>query len=159
MAKKNYRGNVVSTVWPLAESIAKEFGFDLWDVRFVKEGGNFYLRIFIDNKEGVTIEDCENISRALDAPLDELDPISQNYCLEVCSPGLERELIKDEHFNKFMGKDIFARLIRPTQTGEKEIRGTLHSFNKDEICIKKGNEIILLKRKDTAFIKLDDFNM
>lgn len=159
MKKKVSKGHVVSTVWPLAESIAKKFNFDLWDVRFVKEGGNFYLRIFIDNGEGVTIEDCEKVSRALDAPLDELDPISQNYCLEVCSPGLERELIKDEHFNKFIGKKVFARLIRPMQTGEKEIRGILHSFNKDEICIKKGNEIILLKRKDTAFIKLDDFNM
>lgn len=159
MKKKVSQGHVVSTVWPLAENIAKKFNFDLWDVRFVKEGGNFYLRIFIDNAEGVTIEDCERVSRALDAPLDELDPISQNYCLEVCSPGLERELIKDEHFNKFIGQKVFARLIRPTQTGEKEIRGILHSFNKDEICIKKGNEIILLKRKDTAFIKLDDFNM
>lgn len=159
MAKKNHRGNVVSTVWPLAENITKKFGFDLWDVRFVKEGGNFYLRIFIDNKGGVTIEDCENISRALDAPLDELDPISQNYCLEVCSPGLERELIRDEHFKKFIGKGIFARLIRPTTTGEKEIRGILHSFNKDEICIKKDNGIIFLNKKDAAFIKLDDFNM
>ena len=100
MAKKNNNGNVVAMVWPLAEKIVKQLGLELWDVRFVKEGSGFYLRIFIDSENGVTIEDCEATSRALDAPLDELDPIAQNYCLEVCSPGLERELVRDEHFKK-----------------------------------------------------------
>lgn len=156
--KKINNGNVVSAVWPLAEKTVKKFGLDLWDVKFVKEGSRFYLRIFVDSKKGITIEDCENVSKTLNAPLDELDPISQSYCLEICSPGIERELTKEEHFNKFLGEGIFVRFIRPTQLGEKEIRGILRSFNKNEVGIETDGKLIAINRKDTAFIKLDDFN-
>ena len=76
----------------LAEPIAARLGYSLWDVRFVKEGAEWYLRIFIDKPEGIGIDDCVAMSRAVNDPLDELDPIEQAYCLEVCSPGMNREL-------------------------------------------------------------------
>lgn len=159
MAKKGSNGSVVSAVWSIAEEIVKELGLEIWDIKFVKEGGSFYLRIFIDSENGVKIEDCENVSRALDGPLDELDPVPYPYLLEVCSPGLERELIRDEHFNKFLGEKIFIRLIRPTPQGEREIYGILKSFSDGKVIIEKDNELLFINKKDTAFIKLDDFNM
>ena len=85
--KKNNRkkgGNTVAQVWELAKPLAEELGLTLWDVRFVKEGAQWYLRIFIDKEDGVGIDDCVAMSHAIDKPLDELDPISQAYCLEVC---------------------------------------------------------------------------
>lgn len=75
----------------------------------LKEGANWYLRIFIDKETGVTIEDCEAVSRALDEPLDQADIIEQSYCLEVCSPGLERELVRDFHYERFTGSDVLVK--------------------------------------------------
>ena len=95
-------GNTVSKVAALAKPIAEELGLSLWDVRFVKEGAQYYLRIFIDKEGGVSVDDCERMSRAIDKPLDELDPIEQSYILEVCSPGIERELSRpDEDGTEF----------------------------------------------------------
>ena len=99
MAAKKKGGNTVALVRRLAEPIARDLGLMLWDVRFVKEGADWFLRIFIDKPEGIGIEDCEAMSRAINGPLDELDPVEQSYCLEVCSPGMNRELTRDEHFS------------------------------------------------------------
>ena len=104
--------NTVQKVWNIAEPIAKELGLDIWDIRYVKEGSNFYLRIFIDKENGVDINDCENMSRAIDKPLDENDPISDAYILEVSSPGIERELTREEHFQQFIGADIMVKMIQ-----------------------------------------------
>ena len=93
MAKKE-KGNTVAAVWQIAQPIAESLGLELWDVRFVKEGADWFLRIFIDKEDGVSIDDCEAMSRAIDKPLDDADPISQSYCLEVSSPGVERELVR-----------------------------------------------------------------
>ena len=112
MAKKKQGKNTVEIVRDIAKPIADSLGLDLWDVRFIKEGTQWYLRIFIDKEEGISIEDCEAMSRAIDKPLDDVDPINQSYCLEVCSPGIERELVRDEHFERFIGADIKIRLIR-----------------------------------------------
>ena len=88
--KKKTKTNTVEAVTELVEPIVQEMGLQLWDVRFLKEGAQWYLRIFIDKDSGVTIDDCENVTRAVDEPLDALDPIEQNYILEVSSPGIER---------------------------------------------------------------------
>lgn len=167
MHKKFHGNNVVSAVWNLAQPIASALGLDIWDVKFVKEGPEYYLKIFIDSSSGITIDDCEKMSRAIDKPLDELDPIVQNYCLEVCSPGVNRELSRDEHLEKFVGHKIIVRLIRPLEDGSKELSCVLCAFNKDEInvscadgfsdsCDSSGKLSIL--RKNIAFIKLDDFD-
>lgn len=151
--------SVVSSIWKLAEPIAKELELEIWDIKFLKEGSDWILRIFIDKKEGITIEDCEKMSRAIDKPLDDLDPISQNYCLEVSSPGIERELTLDIHFEKFISNSVIVRLIRPIEGGQKEIIGNLISFNKESIEINLENNNISLPRKNIAFVKLNDFKV
>lgn len=156
MAKKKM-GNTVSAVWNIAEPIALELGFNLWDIRFVKEGAMWYLRVFIDKDDGITIEDCESMSRALDAPLDEHDIIDQSYCLEVSSPGLERELVRDEHFEKFKGSPIILNFVRPLDNNKKELKGTLVDFSSEKIILNTGDDNLEFSRKIIASVKLDDF--
>ncbi len=115
------------------------------------------MRIFIDKPEGVTIEDCEAMSRAINDPLDQLDPIDGEYCLEVCSPGIDRELVHAEHFDAFLGAVVNARLIRPLEDGRKEILGILQSYE-DSVLTLETQEGVLLKinKKDTASVKVCD---
>lgn len=156
---KGKGGNTISAVWQLAEPIAKELGLDIWDIRFLKEGSDWFLRVFIDKDGGVDINDCENMSRALDAPLDELDPIEQSYCLEVSSPGLERELVRDEHFEKYVGSPIKVKLIRPVD-GKREFAGTLESFDSKMFTLRLDEgEAMVIDKKETSFVKLDDFDI
>ena len=157
---KSKQGNTVEVVTELVKPIVEQMGLKLWDVRFVKEGASWYLRIFIDKDSGITIEDCEAVTRAVDQPLDELDPIEQNYFLEVSSPGIERELVKDEHFDAFLGAPVMVKTIRPTESGEREFRGTLVAHDKEDITVALENgEQTVIKKKGTVYIKLDDFNI
>ena len=104
------RKNTESVVWELAEPIAKNIGLILWDVKFLKEGANWYLRIIIDKEGGIGIDDCVAMNDAIDGPLDELDPIEQSYNLQISSPGIERELVRDFHFERYMGSRVLLRL-------------------------------------------------
>ena len=99
-------GNTVKTVWEIVEPFAQELGLKIWDVRFLKEGSSWYLRIFIDKDGGVSIDDCVDLTHAINKPLDEADPIEQAYFLEVSSPGVERDLVRDEHFTAYIGEKI-----------------------------------------------------
>lgn len=156
---KHKKTNTVKAVTELVKPIIEDMGLTLWDVRFVKEGAAWYLRIFIDKDSGVTIEDCENVTRAVDLPLDKLDPIEQNYFLEVSSPGIERELLKPEHFDAFLGAPVIIKLIRPDDKGERDISGVLTASDKETVTvIAQGSEKVINK-KDTVYIKLDDFNL
>lgn len=94
---KKSSGGIAAAVTKLAEPLAEELGYFLWDVEYVKEGSEMYLRITIDSEEGITIEDCEKMHRAIDPILDEADPIDEAYHLEISSPGIERELKNDMH--------------------------------------------------------------
>lgn len=157
----NKKKGTASAVWELVEPIVHGFSLKLWDVRYEKEGSQWFLRVFIDKDGGVDINDCENVSRAIDKPLDELDPITDNYILEVSSPGVERELIRDEHFEQFIDADIMVKMIRPIEGIGKEFKGVLKAYNNGEVTIRDHsdeNEIVIAK-KDTAFIKLDDFDI
>lgn len=158
MAKKNGM-KTTESVWELAQPLAEKMGLKLWDIRFVKEGADWFLRIFIDKDEGVSIEDCENFSRAIDKPLDELDPIEQGYCLEVSSPGIERELIREEHFTSFLGSDVKVKMIRPLEGMGKQFGGRLIDASKNDFTLEDadGNTAVINK-KDTAWVKLDDFD-
>lgn len=151
------KNNTSLVVENLAKKVAKDLGYEIWDVRFVKEGATWYLRIFIDSDKGIEIEDCERMSRAIDGPLDELDPIKVPYYLEVCSPGLERELIKDEHFQKYLNERVKVKLIRPDEKGNEEISGKLVSFVDNIIEIETKGETLKVNKKDTSYVKLDDF--
>lgn len=157
--RKKHGGNTVEIVTNFAKPIAESLNLELWDVRFLKEGTQWYLRIYIDKGNGVSIEDCENMSRAIDKVLDDVDPIDQSYCLEVCSPGLERELIRDWHLRKYIGDDVKVRFIRSNDDGKKEILGKLKYFDKEKIeLIDSEGQLIEVLRKNVSSIKLDDFD-
>ena len=157
MASKGKGGMTVAAVQGLAASIAAELGLRIWDVTFTKEGASYYLRIFIDKDGGVGIDDCEAFSRAIDAPLDELDPIEQGYCLEVCSPGVERSLTKPAHFTACLGQRVQVRMIRPVN-GTRDFKGVLESYDDGNITVRfDSGDGLTFTKKETGFIKLDDF--
>ncbi len=157
MANKKHGGNVTNIVRQIAEPIAKDLGLQLWDVRFVKEGAEHYLRIFIDKEGGVSIDDCVDMTHAIDAPLDEADPISVSYTLEVSSPGAERPLTRDEHFEQFLGSRVMVKLIRPLD-GQREWKGTLEGYDNGDVTLKtdEGRSFVFHK-KEASYVKLDDF--
>lgn len=159
VSKKFGGGTVVEKIESIVEPIAEGLGLDIWDIKFLKEGPDWYLRIFIDSDKGITVEDCEEMSRALDKPLEENDPVSQSYYLEVCSPGIERELKYEWHFKKFINRDVLIRLIRPSENGEKEIRGRLAEINNNAVSVSDGaGNLISVQLKDASYVKLDDYN-
>jgi ribosome maturation factor RimP len=138
----------------LAKPVLERMGLTLWDLRYEKEGQNFYLRYFIDKPGGVDIADCENFSRALDALLDELDPIEQSYILEVGSPGIERTLSAPEHFAACIGMRVHLRLIRPLE-GKKDILGALVSGTAEGITVQTADEgERFIPKGDAAWVKL-----
>lgn len=139
---------VEEAVWKYIEPKVNELGLSIYDVEYIKEGTNWYLRIYIDKEEGVSIEDCENVSRAVDPLLDELDPIKTPYSLEVSSPGIERVLRRDEHFKKYLNKEVEVSLFKSIN-GEKKIRGILVDFNDNTIKI----DNLDVERKDISVIK------
>lgn len=122
--KPGKKGNVSARVWELAEPLAQGLGLTLWDVQYMKEGADWFLRILIDKEGGVSIDDCVEMTHAIDPVLDEEDPVPQEYMLEVSSPGLERKLTRPEHFTAYAGRPVHIRLIRPTEAG-REFTGTL----------------------------------
>lgn len=158
--KESKGGFVADSVWKVAEPIAEGLGLSIWDVRYVKEGASWYLRVFIDKEDGVDINDCEAMSRALDEPLDKLDPTNDAYILEVSSPGLERELVRPEHFDRFIGADIMVHLIRPMEVLGRDFKGVLTSHDKETVTVTdhSGENEVTINKKDTAWIKLDDFD-
>lgn len=157
MAKKG--GSTVEAVTEVVKPIIEDLGLTLWDVRFVKEGAEYYLRVFIDSENGITIEDCKKVSRAIDEPLDIADPISQSYCLEVSSPGVERELRTEEHFAAFLGSPVLVKLIRPLEGWGKEFSAVLEQADRGSITVSRDDSSVTINKKDTVWVKLDDFNM
>ncbi len=150
-------GNTVAAVRALAQPVAEALGLRLWDVRFLKEGATWYLRIFIDKPGGVSIDDCVDMTHALNPVLDEADPIEQAYCLEVSSPGIERELTRDEHFEAFRGAKIKVRTIRPVD-GARDFNGTLEAFDDGQITLRTADGAgISFQKKEVSWVKLDDF--
>ncbi|MGN1047971.1 MAG: ribosome maturation factor RimP [Eubacteriales bacterium] len=142
MAKKS-GGNIASIVKELAEPVAAELGYFVWDVEYVKEGSQWYLRITIDSEDGIGIEDCEKMHRAIDPILDEADPIEESYHLEVSSPGIERELKNEMQIEACEGWDVEVRLYAPID-GSKLFRGVLLGFDGEgKIAISTENEEIL----------------
>ena len=128
------KGNTVSRVYEIVAPYAQELGLDIWDIRFVKEGTDWYLRIFIDKDGGVSIDDCVDLTHAITKPLDDADPISQSYLLEVSSPGVERELVTDAHFDKYVGSNVMLRLIRPVEK-VRDFSGRLKAYDNGVITL------------------------
>lgn len=140
------------------ESFIKEpienLGYNLWDVRYLKEGVNWYLRVFIDKDTGIDINDCTDVSHLIDPILDEADPIKNPYYLEVCSAGLNRELTRDEHFKKNIGQKVMVKLIRPREN-VKEFFGILEKYD-GTVTIKTETEKIKFEKNEIVYVKLDD---
>ena len=147
-------GATEKRVYDLVKPITDELGYYLWDVSYVKEGASWYLRIFIDQDEGITIEDCERVTEPVNTVLDEADPIPQSYMLEVGSAGLERELLKEEHFEVCKGDKVRIRFIRALD-GLKEIAGQLAGADKESVTVmNESGEEETYKFSDIAFVKL-----
>ena len=142
--------NAAEKVYGLIKATVEEQGVELWDVRFLKEGASWYLRVFIDKAEGINIDDCTNVSRAIDPIIDEADPIDVSYYLEVCSPGLERELSRLEHYEKKIGEKIKIKLYKQ-KNGKKEFTGILKSAGDTVILeTENGNEEFGIKEISKA---------
>lgn len=152
-------GGTESRIYELVQPIAEEQGLIVWDVRFEKEGALWYLRVFLDHAErAVNITDCENVTRPLNKLLDELDPIPQSYTLEVGSAGLERELIRETHFDACEGCAVHVRLIRPLDDGTKELTAVLLHCDRENITLstKEGEQTLPLS--GIAFVRLADLD-
>ena len=147
-------GSVADRVSALVKEPVESLGLKLWDVKYVKEGASWYLRVFIDKDGGVDIYNCTDVSHLIDPILDEADIISTAYYFEVCSPGLERELTKPEHFEAFVGAVVRVVLFKAVD-GQKELVGNLVSFG-DNIVIATDKGEITLNKQDIAKVKLAD---
>lgn len=149
--------NVTAVVEQLVAPVLETYGLLLWDVRFEKEGPDWFLRVLIDRADGevMDIDTCEAFSRAIDPLLDEADPIAENYYLEVGSPGLGRRLTRDRHFEQMSGKEVTAHLYRP-QDGVRDVIGVLRGRDSDGIRIEADGETKLLQADAVAYVKLND---
>ena len=144
---------VTELVASFAKPIVEEKGCELWDVEYVREGSDYFLRVYIDKDGGVDIDDCEAVSRALDPILDERDPISGSYHFEVCSAGLERVLKRPEDFQRFLGSPITVKLYRP-YNGLKEIPCTLTGHKDGKVTVLSGKETITFEKSQVALVRL-----
>ena len=156
--RKNTK-NIASTVEALITPTAEALGYDIWDVEYVKEGAEYILRITIDSPEGIYIEDCEKMHRAIDPLLDEADPIENSYRLEVSSPGLERELKYDRHFAASLGERIEIRFFAPVD-GKKSVIGFLAAADSEKITLEDedGTEHAYLRSAVAKVSTVFDFS-
>ncbi len=135
------------------QPLTEQHGFELVDVEYVKEGGSWYLRSYIDKEGGITVDDCEVISRILSDWLDQEDFIEDSYIMEVSSPGLGRPLKKEKDFARSIGKDVELRLYR-AKDGQKEFTGVLKEYDKDTVTIETDQETMRFERSDLALVRL-----
>ena len=149
--------NIEQKVENLVKTKIEETGYELYDVEYVKEGKNYFLRIYIDSPKGIDLNDCEKVNDAIMDLLDEADYIKEQYFLEVSSPGIERVLRKDEHLSKNIGNEIYVKLFQKDCSGNKEYYGILKQFTNTKIIVEtdgleQKNEVVL-ERKNIAQIK------
>lgn len=148
--------NSAERVYELIKDAVEAEGVRLWDVRFLKEGASWYLRVFIDKPEGISIDDCTNVSHAIDPIIDEADPIDVSYYLEVCSPGIERELTRSRHYEESLGKQVRLKLYR-AYDGKKEITGTLEDVTEENVALVTEGNALTVERKNISKANLSDF--
>ena len=144
---------VTETVTALAAPIAAELGLELWDVEYIREAGQWFLRVYIDKDGGVSINDCEALSRALDPVLDEADPIPDSYVFEVSSAGAERELKRPGDFERFMGSGAEVRLYQPVN-GSKSFVGTLSGYDNGSVTLTVAGKELTFEKSRIAQVRL-----
>lgn len=145
--------NIKSIVEQLVQPYLQENHFELVDIEYVKEGSNWFLRVFVDKEGGIDIDDCGRISEHLSGLLDERDPIPAAYFLEVSSPGAERPLKKPEDYVKAVGKQVYITTYEPVE-GSKEFEGVLESFDDESVVINLGKRQVRLPRSSVASARL-----
>lgn len=149
MTKKRIEETVAEIVQPIVE----KHSYELVEVEFLKEGTNWYLRVYIDKPEGITIDDCQVVSEELSDKLDKIDPIEQSYFLEVSSPGLERPLKSDRDFVKFKGNEVEIKVFQPVN-GKKVFEGELLGLVDNKIVIKQSDTVVLeFEREKVSSVK------
>lgn len=137
----------------IARPVVEEEGCTLWDVEYVREAGTWYLRVFIDKDGGVSIDDCERVSRQLDPILDAKDPIPESYVFEVGSAGADRELKRPGDFARFLGCEVEVKLYRPVN-GSKHYVGTLTGYEDGTVCLRQGEQRLRFPKEQTAQVRL-----
>ena len=144
---------VTELVAEFARPIVEAQGCELWDVEYVREGSEYFLRLYLDKEGGVDINDCEAVSRAVDPILDEKDPIPGSYHFEVCSAGLDRVLKRPGDFQQFLGSPITVKLYRP-RNGLKEIPCVLKEYDAGKLTVEAGKETITFEKSEVAQVRL-----
>lgn len=147
--REEYESRTEELLAPIVEAN----GVSIYDVEYVKEGSDYYLRAFIDKPGGVNIQDCENVSRVLSDRLDREDFIPDAYILEVSSPGLGRALKKDRHLQASLGEEVEIKLFKPIEKS-KEFTGVLESFDGETLTVREGDTPRTFKRSDIALVRL-----
>ena len=155
----NNTKNIAGVVSELIAPVAEELGYEIWDVEFVKEGTRRILRVTIDQEEGITIDDCEKMHRAIDPVLDEADPIDQDYTLEVSSPGLGRQIKNETQASLCKGLEVNVKLYAPDEKGRRVLSGALKEYADGKFTIEAADGDVTLDIKKAAKISLadDDF--
>ena len=146
VVKMSNAKNIAQEVWDFLLPVVNQLGYYLWDVEYVKEGSEWYLRITIDSEDGITIDDCETVHRAIDPVIDEHDPIENAYHLEVSSPGIERVLRTEEHIEAFAGEEVEVKLFAPLD-GKKSFRGILGGINGGVVTVTVGDKVYEIEHK------------
>ena len=144
---------ITEKVFALARPVVEDEGCSLWDVEYLREAGTWYLRVYIDREDGVSIDDCERISRRLDPILDEEDPIPDSYVFEVGSAGAERELKRPSDFEQFLGSEVEVRLYQPLE-GQKSFVGTLAGYADGCVSLRTGDKTLQFSKAQTAQVRL-----
>ena len=144
---------ITQQVWALAQPVVEGLGLRLWDVEYVREGADWFLRVYIDKDGPVDIEDCVRVSQAMDPILDEEDPIPDSYHFEVCSAGCERVLKRPGDFQQFLGSQVLVKLYRP-RDGKKEFVGTLCGYEDSTVTVETGDTRMEFLQAETALVRL-----
>ena len=144
---------ITDQVSGFAKPVVESCGCILWDVEYVREGSERFLRVYIDKEGGINIDDCEKVHRALDPILDEKDPIPDSYHCEVCSAGLERALKRPSDFEQFMGAAVLVKLYRP-KDGRKEFAGTLAGYEQGDVILAEGGKELRFEKAEVALVRL-----
>lgn len=144
--------NIESKVEKLIAPRIENLGYELYDVEYIKEGKDYYLRIYIESENGISLDDCEKVSNEITDILDKEDYIKEQYFLEVSSTGVEKVLKKDKHLEANIGTEVQVKLFKPINKN-KQYQGILKNFNEDEVIIETNEEEIALERKNISQIK------
>ena len=137
---------LVNEIYEMVNPIAEELNYDIYHIEYVKENGEFYLRIYIEKDGGITLSDCEALSRRVSDLMDEKDPIKDPYFLEVSSPGLNRTLFTENHYKRFIGREVMVRFTKSID-GKKNVKGILKEVNEDSIVVEAENLMNIPKDK------------